>query len=158
MYGLRRGYIGFAYGIGVVVGPALGGYLSFSSLRATAWIAVAGTLLSIMLVLVFQSGTKHVARSEVSADAKHSTASLWHGYKRIWQSPALLHALMVGGWVEPSLVHQQTIFNQKPFAVENTFFIRFLHFPHHLSTGRGRSFSHGHCKLRHIALRRWSRR
>ena len=41
------GYIGVAYGIGMVLGPALGGVLSARDLRLTAWVAAAGSLLSV---------------------------------------------------------------------------------------------------------------
>jgi MFS family permease len=41
------GYVGLAYGIGMAAGPALGGALSSVSLRAPAWVAAAGSLLSV---------------------------------------------------------------------------------------------------------------
>jgi MFS family permease len=41
------GYIGVAYGIGMALGPALGGVLSSVDLRLTAWVAAAGSLVSV---------------------------------------------------------------------------------------------------------------
>jgi len=46
----RLGYVGLFYGIGFVIGPALGGQLSSYSLRAAAWVATAGSLVSMALI------------------------------------------------------------------------------------------------------------
>ncbi len=46
----RLGYVGLFYGIGFVIGPALGGQLSSMDLRAAAWVATAGSALSIALI------------------------------------------------------------------------------------------------------------
>ena len=46
------GYIGVAYGVGMTVGPALGGALSKRDVRLGAWAATAGSLLSLLSIAV----------------------------------------------------------------------------------------------------------
>ncbi len=41
------GYVGLSYGVGMAIGPALGGALSSVDLRLSAWVAAAGSLLSV---------------------------------------------------------------------------------------------------------------
>ena len=47
------GYVGLAYGVGVVVGPALGGQASRLSVFAPSWLAAAGSVLSFVLIAVY---------------------------------------------------------------------------------------------------------
>ena len=68
----RIGYVGLAYGLGFVIGPALGGWLTAYSLRAAAWIATAGSVLSIVLILTLMPDPKEAAKpkeAESSAEA-----------------------------------------------------------------------------------------
>ena len=69
----RTGYVGLAYGLGFVVGPSLGGALTSWDLRAAAWIATAGSLLSVVLVAwLLPGGTEPKAGAERAQVAEDS--------------------------------------------------------------------------------------
>ncbi|KAK3283158.1 hypothetical protein CYMTET_9134 [Cymbomonas tetramitiformis] len=51
------GYIGLAYGIGFAFGPAIGGWLGSHWLFLTAWVAVGGSLLSLVLLAFYLPGS-----------------------------------------------------------------------------------------------------
>lgn len=41
------GYVGVAYGVGMALGPVIGGILAKADLRLSAWVATAGSVLSL---------------------------------------------------------------------------------------------------------------
>lgn len=94
------GFIGLAYGVGVAVGPALGGFLSTRSLSLAAGAAAAGSLLSSLLVYAFvvprggASTSPTASSANVAAKdgpAKAPAASPW----RVFQSRELLGLLAI---------------------------------------------------------------
>lgn len=95
------GFVGFAYGIGFVVGPALGGLLSTHSLTLSAALAAVLSAGSIALTLATDdirgSGASAAATSPVTTDAGGGPRARWSidGYRRILRSPFLLWTLVV---------------------------------------------------------------
>lgn len=95
------GYVGFAYGIGFVVGPALGGLLSTYSLTLSAALAAGLTLVSIALTLStddVRGGARTApAAAPAAADGASSSRARWSldGYARVLRSPGLLFLLVV---------------------------------------------------------------
>lgn len=46
------GYVGTAYGVGMLLGPTLGGHLARTNVRLASWAAAAGSLASVVSILV----------------------------------------------------------------------------------------------------------
>ena len=71
----RLGYVGLFYGLGFVIGPALGGQLSSYNLRAAAWVATAGSVVSMALIWallpnVVESATTQSKDGDASSKAR----------------------------------------------------------------------------------------
>ena len=66
------GKVGISYGLGMIVGPFLGGYITAAvSEEAAAATAAVGSLFSAILVLVFiPSNTKELQVADSSKDSK----------------------------------------------------------------------------------------
>ena len=64
----KLGKLGLSYGIGMVMGPIIGGWCTkYASEQIAAFVAAAGSVLSIALVLSFiPSHTKVVSKDKVS--------------------------------------------------------------------------------------------
>lgn len=87
------GYVGVAYGVGMVIGPALGGYLSSFGLDKASWAATAGSVASLISLLLLpkpslpSDGDKE---KKGSGDGKPSLAAL----RQALASPTLLSLLL----------------------------------------------------------------
>lgn len=86
------GYVGVAYGIGFVVGPSLGGWLAKISLSLPAWLAVAGSILSIALSFI---GYKKSEPKATPAKGDDAPKGALNSYARIWKNPFLVSQLAV---------------------------------------------------------------
>lgn len=93
------GYVGAAYGVGFVIGPALGGWLASRSLQLNALTSTLGSLLSLILVYVFVDERRVVAaKARVAAADKaelKETSSIREGLAAAWASPTIRSLMQI---------------------------------------------------------------
>jgi MFS family permease len=70
------GYVGVGYGVGMSVGPALGGLLSRGSLRSVSWVAAAGSVLSLASLLLLMPADAGRAADSGAATVKRRALSM----------------------------------------------------------------------------------
>jgi DHA1 family tetracycline resistance protein-like MFS transporter len=75
------GFLGAAFGLGFIIGPALGGFFSRFSITAPIWVAAAMTLVAILLAVVWLPETVH------RPDA--TSGSPWKALRELGQRPNL---------------------------------------------------------------------
>jgi OCT family organic cation transporter-like MFS transporter 18 len=68
------GYVGVAYGVGMLVGPTLGGQLARFSLQHAAAVATAGSLLSLGLVLAFVPEVTKTSHDNAAASKREDAS------------------------------------------------------------------------------------
>jgi predicted MFS family arabinose efflux permease len=88
------GYVSVAYGVGMVVGPSLGGYLSRFGLSLPAWAACAGSCVSALAAYILLSGTAATAAKAAApkTDALSQPSRPWSS---VLSHPALAGILAV---------------------------------------------------------------
>lgn len=96
--GTLMAYTGVAYGVGMIAGPVVGGYLSSGGLARAAWVSSAGSMLSVVLVAFAisgpSSGTPTTSGSGSSTGASQGGLS-WASMKKALASPTLAPLLFV---------------------------------------------------------------
>ena len=102
------GYVSVAYGVGFVLGPAVGGLLSQHSLRASAAVATAASAASFVSLLLLLDAAPATAAAAASAPATVAPSAVGGGgggggLSAIWRSPALRGLLGVKALMSAAL-------------------------------------------------------
>lgn len=96
------GIIGVAFGLGFILGPALGGLFFQISLSAPAWLAAALTLVAIGVTYVWLPETRH--------GSSQDRPSVWLSLFTVLRHPAMAYLLLVDFLIWASLSVYQTTF------------------------------------------------
>jgi DHA1 family tetracycline resistance protein-like MFS transporter len=90
------GLLGAAFGMGMIIGPPLGGLLASIRITLPFWVAAGVLLINALLVTLFLPETRKIAPAQAQTLTTHTR---WHilptGWRKMYRSPAITRLMAV---------------------------------------------------------------